>query len=607
MSDPQRPDDATVEELSARPEYRPVTTAPDVVQSQPTGTPAQAPWRARGAPIRWLIAIVGVLVVAAGSYLIVSLASGRPATSATLGYMPANVAFYDEIRLDLPGDQRQKLASFLHTGKFPGFADQAQIQPKLEDVFDRIVRFASHDKQTYTANIEPWFGGQLAFGQALPASLPTGGALSGRAAPPLLAVATVTDRAKASAWVASLFDPTSLNRSTYNGADYFVSAESAKMPFAIAVTDKVLLGGTEDEVKAAVDSNGNGPLASDADVKAALATVDKDYVVLAVSKTRAALDAVAKMAGSAQPGLLDRTQLDDTLLAMVPTWQATTMRCEDEALSASATQPAWNIGFDAANEPSDVLGHVPPNAIAYMDAHDVGPAYNALLAKFRALPETKSFFDQYDQALSILGGNDAVTGWWGDTAIVIAPNADNSIGGGLLIHPRDAAAAERLLSTVGSFVQLGGASAGLSLRDEDHNGTKIMILDASKMAGTAGLPAGYKAEIAWAATQDVVVIGYGRDFVASVLDAGPGHSLADDARFKTALSRVGAEDIAASFVDVTAIRKLIEPLFQARVTPAEWASYTKDIQPYLAPFDLVVTATRKDGSMDRTTSVISVH
>lgn len=607
MSDPQRPDDVTVEELSTPPSDRPVATTADVRHNEPA-TAAPATRRSSRAPLRWIVALVGVLVIAAGSYLIVTLASGRPAVSATLGYMPANVAFYDEVRLDLPGDQRQKLASFLHTGKFPGFADQAQIEPKIDDVFDRIVRLATHDKQTYTANIQPWFGGQLAFGQAMPSSVPAGnGTVPDATAPPLLGVATVTDRAKAAAWVASLSDPASLNRSTYDGADYFVGAATAGKQFAIAVTDKVLLGGTEAEVKAAVDSNGNGPLASDPDVKAALATVDRNYVVLAVSKTRAALETVAKMIGGARPGLLDQTQIDDTLLGMVPPWQAAAMRFEDDALTATVTQPSWTIGADAKNEPSDVLGHVPANAIAYLDGHDVGPAYNAVLAKFRALPETKPFFDQYDQALSLLGGNDAVTGWWGDTAIAIAPNADGSIGGGLVIHPRDPAAADRLISTIRGFVQLGGASAGLAVRDEEHDGTKITILDASRIAGTNQLPAGYKAEIAWASTPDVVVVGYGRDFVAAVLDAGPGHSLADDARFKAALSRVGSENIATSFVDVSAIRKLVEPLLQARSTPENWASYTKDIQPYLAPFDLVVGSTRKDGATDRTTSVITVH
>ena len=54
------------------------------------------------------------------------------------------------------------MAGFL--SKFPGFDDQSNVQTKLYEVFDRIVRAASKDAQSYTADIEPWFGGQIAMG-----------------------------------------------------------------------------------------------------------------------------------------------------------------------------------------------------------------------------------------------------------------------------------------------------------------------------------------------------------------------------------------------------------------------------------------------------------
>jgi hypothetical protein len=200
-----------------------------------------------------------------------------------------------------------------------------------------------------------------------------------------------------------------------------------------------------------------------------------------------------------------------------------------------------------------------------------------------------------------------VLGWWGDAAVVVAPSADNTIGAGLVIHPRDGAAAERLLTTLRGFIALGGGSAGVVLHDEDHNGTKISVVDLSGVPGMGELPAGYKPEIAFAVNQDVAVVGYGRDFVASVLDAGPGHSLADDARVKALLSRVGTENVSASFVDIAAIRKLVEPVLQGSVPAEKWATYVKEIQPYLAPFDATVTVLRKDGGTDRGTSLVTVH
>ena len=622
MSELRPPEDETTVEEIETPAWNRTRTVTDemaAAEAAAAASPAAAETTTRGRPgLRWLLALLGVVVVIAGSALVVSLAGGRPVASTAMGYMPVSVYNYAEARLDLPGDQRPKLAAFLSA--FPGFADQSQVEPKITDVLDRIVRAASNGKQTWSADIQPWFGGQLAYGQGLPNlaganSGASSGASSGARTPMMggladtLVVATITDRAKAGQWLMSLGEAASLNRSTYNGADVYENADSAQAHLMIAITDKVMLAGSDTVVKAAVDSNGNGALAQDGDVKAAFASVDRDYVALTITRTRAYVDGLVKLIGAASPGVLSSTQIDETLIAMVPAWGAASVRFENDALVASSTSPSWNLGYDASNRASAVLGHVPAKTILYFDTHDVGPSLSALLAKFRALPETKTFFDQLDQGLAIVGGFDAAVGWWGDTAVVISKNADGTIGGGLVIQPRDAAAADRLMTTLHTFLSVAGANSGLVTRDEDHNGTKITIVDFSTMPGmrAAGLPPGYKAELAWATNKDVTVLGYGRDFVASVLDAGPGTSLADDARFKGLLARVGAENITAAFVDITAIRELVEAIAKPQVPAADWTRYETDIRPYLEPFDATIQATRKDGGVDRSSSVTTVR
>jgi hypothetical protein len=288
-----------------------------------------------------------------------------------------------------------------------------------------------------------------------------------------------------------------------------------------------------------------------------------------------------------------------------------TARFENDAIVTSSVSPSWAIGYDGTNRASDVLGHVPAKSIVYLDSHDIGPALKAVLAKFRALPEAKPAFDQFDQALSLLGGFDAVLGWWGDTAFVVSPLDDGTIGAGLVIHPRDSAAADGMFTALAGYIALAGGSSGLATRTEDHNGTKITILDFSAVPGAnpsaGGLPPGYKPEFAWAVNKDVVVIGYASSFVKAVLDAGPGTSLADDARFKALLGRVGADNLGMSFIDIAAIRGLVEPLAQAAAPADAWAYYIREIQPYLKPLDAVITNVRKDGSSDRSTGVISAH
>jgi hypothetical protein len=120
-------------------------------------------------------------------------------------------------------------------------------------------------------------------------------------------------------------------------------------------------------------------------------------------------------------------------------------------------------------------------------------------------------------------------------------------------------------------------------------------------------PPGYKPEFAWATNANVTVMGYGSSFVAAVLDAGPGNSLADDSRFKGLLGRVGADNMAVAFADLAAIRGLIEPLMQPLVPADKWSYYVKEIQPYLKPIDAIVSTTRKDGSLDRGTGAFTAH
>jgi hypothetical protein len=145
------------------------------------------------------------------------------------------------------------------------------------------------------------------------------------------------------------------------------------------------------------------------------------------------------------------------------------------------------------------------------------------------------------------------------------------------------------------------------MRVEDHNGTKVTVIVFGGMPSAGSLPAGYKSEFAFAVRSDVVVIGYGLNFVTDVLDAGPGKSLADNARFKSLMSKLGEENMAASFVDLDGIRLGLEPLLKQFAKPDEWAAYEREIRPYLEHLDVVASVTRKDGGIDRVVQQLTTH
>ena len=91
--------------------------------------------------VRWAVALVVVaLVVATASAAFIALA-GAGAPSTVAAWAPADSAIFAEARVDLPGDQRAKLAEFLSA--FPGFADQSALETKLDEIYDKLAHEAS--------------------------------------------------------------------------------------------------------------------------------------------------------------------------------------------------------------------------------------------------------------------------------------------------------------------------------------------------------------------------------------------------------------------------------------------------------------------------------
>ncbi|HSL98184.1 MAG TPA: hypothetical protein VK831_06390, partial [Candidatus Deferrimicrobiaceae bacterium] len=85
---------------------------------------------------RWLIGL-GIAGVAIGLALVAALVLGGRQTPEALRYVPADAVIVAELRLDLPGDQLQKVGNLL--AHFPGFADQSTLAGKLDEAGDRLL------------------------------------------------------------------------------------------------------------------------------------------------------------------------------------------------------------------------------------------------------------------------------------------------------------------------------------------------------------------------------------------------------------------------------------------------------------------------------------
>lgn len=108
--------------------------------------------------------------------------------------------------------------------------------------------------------------------------------------------------------------------------------------------------------------------------------------------------------------------------------------------------------------------------------------------------------------------------------------------------------------------------------------------------------------MAWAVTDQVVVIGVGDAFVKSVLDTTAGTSLASNARFSALVDRVG-DHAGLGYLDLTAIREMIE----AAVPAAQRGRYDADVKPYVVPFDALVAATRTGSDVDSGRLIVTIR
>ena len=616
MTDQLRPEPDPETEMSSTE----TTSTEAAVATSPVTPPPSAIVRPKSRA-RWIVALGVVGLVIVGSVLAgLALTGSSPAATVT-GYVPANSVMYGEVRLDLPGDQRAKIGEFL--SKFPGFADQAALDTKLDEVLDRLVSGGTDGEQTFTTDIKPWFDGELAFSVG---ALPTSGDPEQAAAETrALIMVSIKDEALARAWFTGVIAKTGVKSTTedYGGVQLTVFDDlertgiSTDAGFAI-VGGKVAIAGDVTSVKAAIDTKGTSAFANEADVKAATSAAKGDHVGFLFVDLRSLLDgalALAGSAGSAPP-------ISDAMLALVPEWASFRLRVEGDALVMDGAMP--NVpgapGPDD-NHANGVASWAPPSTLVLAAGNDYGATLLETIALYRADPNLAEVFTSIDQAAGIVGGLDAALGWMGDTGLVIAQGA-SAPEGGIVSIPTDPAAARQLLTTLRSFATLGGAQMGVTIRDEDYNGTTITIIDLGSaqdlmgMAGALGgtmmpgdpstmpIPAG-NVEIAFVATDGVVVVGSSPAFVKSVLDAGAGASLADDTRFSALVARVGAAHTGVSFVDIAAIRGIVEG-FLTEATAQERAEYEESIKPFLVPFDAFVAAGVAGDDLDTQHAVITV-
>ena len=615
---------APASEDPAAPSTEPGTSAPTAAAGGAGSTPlsASATAAASASRSRWLIA-GGVAVVAIAAVIAGVMVLGSRPSPEALRYIPADSVVVGELRLDLPGDQLEKVGNLL--AHFPGFKDQSSLPQKLDEALGRLVQSATSGGADYQADVKPWLAGPLFFG----VRPTTDGAQTGAAALDHgVAVATTDGKVTCDALFAKEKQtPTSVTYKT------FTLAVSTDGTFACVLDGRYGLLGDPASVEAALDAHAAGSgVDTSADYKAARDALGADRLMTIFVNGKDVLE-LQGMFQSQLPIEAPPSGLGPN----VPRWAMAGFRTEDDALvldlvsapgeasgasgapaSGTSASGAPASGTSASGAPASQLPTAPPpksstlatllpgDTVVLAEGHGAGIGIQKLLAALRADPATEATLGQVDSALALVGGADGLLGWIGDAGLVVVPDGSSVAGGVVLLAPDDATAAAKV-GQLEQFLALAGIGGGIDIQETTVNGTKVTTAtlgDLGSLLKLAGanidVPAGTSLAISVAARGPLVMIGGGETFARHILEADD--RLADQAGYKRALGRATDKNLGQVYVAAAALL----PIAETTVPAAEKATFDSDFKPYLEPFDALIATTTTDGKLFRTRIVATV-
>ncbi len=544
----------------------------------------------RSGKFRWGIALGVVLIVAlvtVGGAFVLSGAGGS-AKSLTAGNAPKSTLMFVDLRTDLPGDQHQKLADFM--SHFPGFADRAQFDSAFDDILNRITSAISPDLN-YSSAFKSWTTGELSvaitgLGAAgtltptlmSPIALPTDA--SGMPMMPSTSSTSVNgvvivglkDRSAGEAWVASEVAKTSVTFTAqdYAGTKLYVGPLAPDAPTAAyAFTDKVLLLGTVDAVKAGLDAPSKGSLADSAGYQKAMSSFSGDSVArfyldseALVSQELSSMSSIDGIAGMSA-GMMLGTDY-------IPAWIAGSVRADSDHMTVEMTMPKTKAALSPGNSESVVASQLPGSTIGVLEVHSVGKFVNDELKAVSASSTAATVTDaikQVQDAISKVGGID----WIGDADVVLTKTG-STYGGGLVVKTTDSATATTKMTMITNLVALAGiGGSGITQTDETYKGATITLVDAS--GAGLGLPA---TSLAIATKGDLLIAGYGDAFVKAVLDTTTADSLASQSVYQSVMAAAGKSNAEYGYFNISAVADEIGQTYSGSA-----ASYNLNVKPYV--------------------------
>jgi len=581
-------------------------------------TPAPAGARGSGGRVRWFVAGLATLLVVAVVGGVLFLAAPRAGTpSATAHYVPADTAMYAEIRLDLPGDQHDNLAAFM--SRFPGFADQAAFQQKLDESLKSLVARMSSDAIDWNNDVKPWFGGQVAvFGDPNGAQRDItidSGSFASAPPPPIVFVLTVSDKAKLQSTIDAHAGGSQVASVDYQGQHIKTIAQPAGTSTSgsyVITDDAVLFAPSVDLLKAALDVK--------AGQKAGLA--DQQFFLQQLAALHA--DRLATFYYDAGKQLADMPGLTGSGAEAIPaacTQLYSSMggvqyvgevRAEDDHLAfnvRSQIPSGDNAPPAPTNGQSTLAQAMPSDTLVYLETRNLGAtlswgikgylgcmsamtsaAGGALPSGANGATDPSKLFEQFldvkpEDFLDFV-----------DDAALGVSYSNSEVGAGIVATVDDEATATARVNKLLAAVKLagsgfGGASSGMGIStdESDHNGTKVTTITLATGGSDVVTP---PLSLQVAVANGRLYLGY-ENFVVEALDRQAADSLSSSTKYQKAISGGTGDNAGIFYVDVAAAASAVE----SQMSPADKQKYEADSKPFVDPLSSLSAVSHIEGNV----------
>lgn len=501
-----------------------------------------------------LIGLTGAAFVA-GYLLLFSSATDRAAQLA-----PSNTAIYVNVYLQPSAPQQMNLSELI--GRLPGFADDASLDEKIDQVVQNLLSGSGID---YREQIKPWLGTQIAL-----AAGSTGDGLDDATA---VVIAQVKDREAAEASIAGLAaagGDADFTTEMYLGVEIATSTAAA---YAF-VDDMLLIGTSTDAIHGVVDAAQRGEsLADRADFQATVAELPADHLVsvfVDLAAIAGAADIGEQLSGVSTAGAVLVAERDGLRLS------------GGAPFDIDAATPSARAGFALGSEPSSLPDWMPDETLADVVIFGLRQTLEDAEATLGSAPEGQELAGTLDTFRAL-----AAFGLGIDLDADILPLLDREVGlafadmngdlpsGQLLLRPQDSDAAADALERVAGRLSAVGAAVEIV----EVEGASITVMALPDIG-----------DVAYSIVDEIIIMGFGPDDVAAAIQAHSsgetlGASPAYQRTFDVAGTRAGNE----AFADVGA---LIGLFGESIALPDD----TRDILSHIGTFGL--TAPSRDDQID---------